>query len=135
MALSPSNGQPPAPYFSPASYTQHQIPSDIDLEGGSIMHIEESEEIDPADNCKVHVTRYHILSADRTEESTVTKRRKLKINCTQSLKRIEYTNGKEAKIEEKTISGDLNMFNLNGNHDNFEAYNQLAIQNEYNQVS
>jgi hypothetical protein len=31
-----------APYFPPASYaTQHQIPGDIDLEGGTITHIEE----------------------------------------------------------------------------------------------
>jgi hypothetical protein len=40
MALSPTAVQP-APYFSPNNYTQHQIPADIDLEGGTITHIEE----------------------------------------------------------------------------------------------
>lgn len=33
------------------------------------------------------------------------------MNCTQSLRRVEFTNGKEAKFEEQTtILGDLNMF-------------------------
>lgn len=47
---------------------------------------------------------YHILSADGLEESTITKRRKLKVNCTQSLKRVEFTNGKETKYEEKAVN-------------------------------
>jgi hypothetical protein len=128
---------------------QHQIPADIDLEGGTITSIEEvgihapptkqtdfqSEEIDPNDNCKVHITRYNILSADGMEESTITKRRKLKINCTQSLKRIEYTNGKEAKFEEKTmVLGNLDMLRANGSDPNSPT-SLLAIQDgNYPQV-
>jgi len=50
----------------------------------------------------VQVTTFTVLSADGTEESTITKRRKLKVNCTQSLKRVEFCNGKESKYEEKT---------------------------------
>uniref|UniRef100_A0A915DGV4 Uncharacterized protein n=1 Tax=Ditylenchus dipsaci TaxID=166011 RepID=A0A915DGV4_9BILA len=79
-----------------------KLPPDIDLEGGTLLSVEEREEVDPEDNCKVHITTFHILSADRTEESTLTKKRKLKVNCTQSLKRVEFVNGKEAKFEEKT---------------------------------
>ncbi|KAI1733216.1 rhoGEF domain-containing protein [Ditylenchus destructor] len=86
--------------LSPGSrFLQAQLPPDLDLEGGTLLS---SEEIDPEDNCKIQVKTYRILSADRTEESTITKRRKLKVNCTQSLKRVEFTNGKEAKFEEKT---------------------------------
>uniref|UniRef100_A0AC35U825 DH domain-containing protein n=1 Tax=Rhabditophanes sp. KR3021 TaxID=114890 RepID=A0AC35U825_9BILA len=82
---------------------------DIDTKGGTIMNIDEREEIDPIDGCKVQVIVYRILSADGNEEYTTTTRRKLKVNCTQSLRRLEMTDGKEAKVEEKTelITGDL----------------------------
>uniref|UniRef100_A0A914CED2 DH domain-containing protein n=2 Tax=Acrobeloides nanus TaxID=290746 RepID=A0A914CED2_9BILA len=101
-----------APEFMIDTFKKFQPPPDIDLEGGTLLSVEETEEIDPMDNCKVQVTKYHILSADGTEESTITKKRKLKVNCTQSLKRLEFCNGKEAKFEEKTeiLTGDLDGF-------------------------
>ncbi|KAL3095584.1 hypothetical protein niasHT_024410 [Heterodera trifolii] len=87
--------------------------ADMDMDGGTLLSVEESEEIDPEDGCKVQVCTYHILSADQTEESTITKRRKLKVNCTQSLKRVEYSNGKEREFEEKTVLDDLSTFLTN----------------------
>uniref|UniRef100_A0A0N4ZAU1 DH domain-containing protein n=1 Tax=Parastrongyloides trichosuri TaxID=131310 RepID=A0A0N4ZAU1_PARTI len=94
------------------NFNQLRKVPEIDTNGGTILSIEEREEIDPTDNCKVQVIVYHILSADGSEESTTTTRRKLKVNCTQSLRRLEFTDGKEAKVEEKTelITGDLYGF-------------------------
>lgn len=51
------------------------------------------------------------------------------------MKRIEYTNGKEAKFEEKTtVLGNLDILQANGNHDEFQG-NYLALQNGSKQVS
>lgn len=52
------------------------------------------DEVDETDGCKVHVTEYHILSADGQEEMTKTCRRKLKIECNQSTRKTEIANGK-----------------------------------------
>ncbi|KAI6206951.1 FYVE, RhoGEF and PH domain-containing protein 4 [Aphelenchoides besseyi] len=133
MTTTMTLGNPATAFFSPAvhQHAQHEIPSDLDLEGGSITNIESSEEIDPSDNCKVQITRYHILSADGMEESTITKRRKLRVNCTQSTRRIEFANGKEAKFEEKTtVLGNLDILNA-VNDGNPAAL--LAIQDGYPQ--
>uniref|UniRef100_A0A915MFF4 Uncharacterized protein n=1 Tax=Meloidogyne javanica TaxID=6303 RepID=A0A915MFF4_MELJA len=72
-----------------------------ELDGGELLSVEEREEIDPEDGCKVQVWTYHILSADGMEESTIIRRRKMKVNCTESLKRIEFSNGRETKYEER----------------------------------
>ncbi|KAI6181128.1 FYVE, RhoGEF and PH domain-containing protein 4 [Aphelenchoides besseyi] len=133
MTTTMTLGNPATAFFSPAvhQHAQHEIPSDLDLEGGTITNIESSEEIDPSDNCKVQITRYHILSADGMEESTITKRRKLRVNCTQSTRRIEFANGKEAKFEEKTtVLGNLDI--LNAVNDRNPAA-LLAIQDGYPQ--
>uniref|UniRef100_A0A0M3I308 DH domain-containing protein n=1 Tax=Ascaris lumbricoides TaxID=6252 RepID=A0A0M3I308_ASCLU len=70
------------------------------------------DEIDESDGCKVQVCEYHILSADGREELTKICRRKLKIECNQSSRRTEITNGREARVEEKTerLLGDLDGF-------------------------
>uniref|UniRef100_A0AC34F1Q7 FYVE, RhoGEF and PH domain-containing protein 4 n=1 Tax=Panagrolaimus sp. ES5 TaxID=591445 RepID=A0AC34F1Q7_9BILA len=94
------------------TFDKFKIPPDINLQGGEIKSIEETEEIDPEDNCKVQVITYTIVSADGTEESQITKRRKLKVNCTQHTKRTQFYNGKEATKEEKfeVLSADVNGF-------------------------
>ena len=53
----------------------------------------------------MHVVTYTVVSADGTEESRITKRRK-------HTKRLEFCNGKEAKLEEKTefLTGDVDGF-------------------------
>uniref|UniRef100_A0A915NAN1 Uncharacterized protein n=1 Tax=Meloidogyne javanica TaxID=6303 RepID=A0A915NAN1_MELJA len=50
-----------------------------ELDGGELLSVEEREEIDPEDGCKVQVWTYHILSADGMEESTIIRRRKMKV--------------------------------------------------------
>jgi hypothetical protein len=129
MALSHNGSTGPISYA-----TQHEIPADLGLlPGDTITHVEKSVEIDPVDGCKVEITRYDILSQDGTEESTITRKRKLKINCTQSLRRTEYTNGREEKFEEETrVLGNLDM--LNG-YNGIQDSNALALQNGYHQVS
>ncbi|CEF71561.1 Dbl homology (DH) domain and Pleckstrin homology domain and Zinc finger, FYVE/PHD-type domain and Pleckstrin homology-like domain and Zinc finger, RING/FYVE/PHD-type domain and Zinc finger, FYVE-related domain-containing protein [Strongyloides ratti] len=126
-----------------SNFNQLRKVPEIDTNGGTILSIEEREEIDPTDNCKVQVIVYHILSADGTEESTTTTRRKLKVNCTQSLRRLEFTDGKEAKVEEKTelITGDLYGFHEpvikdNSQHVKFEVNDpnsQFILNDMYRQ--
>ncbi|VDK82108.1 unnamed protein product [Litomosoides sigmodontis] len=84
----------------------------VDLQGGTLLDIKEFDEVDETDGCKVHVTEYHILSADGQEEMTKTCRRKLKIECNQSTRKTEIANGREALIEEKTerLFGDIDGF-------------------------
>ncbi|CAD5220030.1 unnamed protein product [Bursaphelenchus okinawaensis] len=117
--------------ISPHNHNAHKIPDDIDLEGGTLISVEEFEEIDPIDSCKVFVTRYNVQSADGTEESTFTKKRKIRVNCTESVQRIEYSRGKESKFEEETLvynpiealngrqhPNDLRLIQSYGNKDN-----------------
>uniref|UniRef100_A0A915PZT5 Uncharacterized protein n=1 Tax=Setaria digitata TaxID=48799 RepID=A0A915PZT5_9BILA len=87
-------------------------PAAIDLQGGTLLDVKEFDEVDETDGCKVHVTEYHILSADGQEEVTKTCRRKLKIECNQSTRKTEIANGREALIEEKTerLFGDIDGF-------------------------
>ncbi|KAM3726914.1 FYVE, RhoGEF and PH domain-containing protein [Dirofilaria immitis] len=87
-------------------------PATIDLKGGTLLDVKEFDEVDETDGCKVHVTEYHILSADGQEEMTKTCRRKLKIECNQSTRKTEIANGREALIEEKTerLFGDIDGF-------------------------
>ena len=68
------------------------------------------------------------FAADGLEESTITRKRKLRINCTQSSSRIEYANGKETKVEGKTtVLNNLNNVPLAllpphaANHRHFSA--------------
>ncbi|VDK42289.1 unnamed protein product [Anisakis simplex] len=70
------------------------------------------DEIDESDGCKVRVCEYRILSADGYEELTKTCRTKLKIECNQSSRRTEITNGREARVEEKNarLLGDIDGF-------------------------
>ncbi|VDK60900.1 unnamed protein product [Onchocerca ochengi] len=84
----------------------------VDLQGGTLLDVKEFDEVDETDGCKVHVTEYHILSADGQEEMTKTCRRKLKIECNQSTRKTEIANGREALIEEKTerLFGDIDGF-------------------------
>uniref|UniRef100_A0A914ZH51 Uncharacterized protein n=2 Tax=Parascaris univalens TaxID=6257 RepID=A0A914ZH51_PARUN len=84
----------------------------IDLHGGTLLDVKQYDEIDESDGCKVQVYEYHILSADGREELTKICRRKLKIECNQSSRRTEITNGREARVEEKTerLLGDLDGF-------------------------
>uniref|UniRef100_A0A914RBT8 DH domain-containing protein n=1 Tax=Parascaris equorum TaxID=6256 RepID=A0A914RBT8_PAREQ len=70
----------------------------IDVKGEWIIEsyqclILQYDEIDESDGCKVQVYEYHILSADGREELTKICRRKLKIECNQSSRRTEITNG------------------------------------------
>uniref|UniRef100_A0A1I8EZP3 RhoGEF domain-containing protein n=2 Tax=Wuchereria bancrofti TaxID=6293 RepID=A0A1I8EZP3_WUCBA len=87
-------------------------PATVDLQGGTLLDVKEFDEVDETDGCKVHVTEYHILSADGQEEMTKTCRRKLKIECNQSTRKTEIANGREALIEEKTerLFGDIDGF-------------------------
>ncbi|CAD5226951.1 unnamed protein product [Bursaphelenchus xylophilus] len=137
MTLGSSEAFLPSYQISPR---QHQIPDDIDLEGGTLISVEEFEEVDPVDKCKVYVTRYNVQSADGTEESTFTKKRKIRVNCTESVQRIEYSKGKESKFEEETLvynpiealgarnePNDLRLINSYGNKDNF---NQVFMQTQ-----
>ncbi|VDM48990.1 unnamed protein product [Toxocara canis] len=84
----------------------------IDLNGGTLLDVKQYDEIDESDGCKVQVCEYRILSADGREELTKTCRRKLKIECNQSSRRTEITNGREARVEEKTerLFGDIDGF-------------------------
>ncbi|VDK28532.1 unnamed protein product [Gongylonema pulchrum] len=84
----------------------------VDLHGGTLLDVKEFDEVDETDGCKVHVTEFHILSADGQEELTKTCRRKLKIECNQSTRKTEIANGREALIEEKTerLFGDIDGF-------------------------
>ncbi|MFH4978865.1 hypothetical protein AB6A40_005574 [Gnathostoma spinigerum] len=86
----------------------------VDLDGGTLIDVKEHDEIDASDGCKVRVTEYKILSADGREELTRTCRRKLKIECNQSSRRTEITNGREARVEEKTkiLYGDIDGFKV-----------------------
>ncbi|VDN05526.1 unnamed protein product [Thelazia callipaeda] len=95
---------------SEKSFIQKLSPSlSVDLQGGTLLGVKEFDEVDENDGCKVHVTEYHILSADGEEEVTKTCRRKLKIECNQSTRKTEIANGREAFIEEKTerLFGDI----------------------------
>ncbi|KAL3981794.1 RhoGEF domain family protein [Acanthocheilonema viteae] len=87
-------------------------PATVDLQGGTLLDVKEFDEVDETDGCKVHVTEYHILSADGQEEMTKTCRRKLKIECNQSTRKTEIANGRKALIEEKTerLFGDIDGF-------------------------
>ncbi|KAI6222460.1 hypothetical protein M3Y99_01493100 [Aphelenchoides fujianensis] len=178
---------------------QHQIPDDLDLQGGSVTQIEEtlvppagssfvktaagrfetsgrktkseetfrlfeppagkaasfrfrstsvrplerspftsrrlqSEEIDPVDNCTIHITRYTIRSADGEEESVLTKKRKMRVNCTQSTKRIEFVNGKQSNVEEKTTV--LGTLDMGGRHPigGFMALADCPEEAQFNEV-
>ncbi|KAK0398716.1 hypothetical protein QR680_002722 [Steinernema hermaphroditum] len=84
---------------------------DLDDDGGTLISTEEYEEIDPADGCKIHVTVSTFRTEDGSEEQR-TQRRKIKVNCLQTLKRYELLNGKQEAIEEKTVRliGDLDGF-------------------------
>uniref|UniRef100_A0A914GTI0 Uncharacterized protein n=1 Tax=Globodera rostochiensis TaxID=31243 RepID=A0A914GTI0_GLORO len=110
--------------------------ADVDLEGGTLLSVEESEEIDPDDGCKVQVCQFHILSADQTEESTIIKRRKLKVNCTQSRKRFEYSNGKEREFEEKTILDNLTLLSSSDgvNENEIDPFENDASANDIQDV-
>ncbi|CAK5084160.1 unnamed protein product [Meloidogyne enterolobii] len=90
-----------------------------ELDGGELLSVEEREEIDPEDGCKVQVWTYRILSADGMEESTIIRRRKMKVNCTESLKRIEFSNGRETKYEEREVINNLDSFTQQPNHTPF----------------
>uniref|UniRef100_A0A7E4VFE8 Rho guanine nucleotide exchange factor 10 n=1 Tax=Panagrellus redivivus TaxID=6233 RepID=A0A7E4VFE8_PANRE len=92
-----------APDFMLRAFDKFNIPPDIDLNNGQqIKSIEESEEIDPEDNCKVHITTYNVISADGLEETQFTTRRKVKVESTQITKRLQFCNGLESNREEKT---------------------------------
>uniref|UniRef100_A0A158QP78 FYVE, RhoGEF and PH domain-containing protein 6 n=1 Tax=Haemonchus placei TaxID=6290 RepID=A0A158QP78_HAEPC len=71
----------------------------LNHKGGSKLDSE--EEIDATDGCRVQVITYRIESADGTEQLTKTIRRKIKFDCMQTSRRLELSNGKEAKVEEK----------------------------------
>ncbi|CAD6191962.1 unnamed protein product [Caenorhabditis auriculariae] len=82
----------------------------VDLQGGTLLDVQEDEEVDPNDGCRVQVITYRILSADQTEELTKIFRRKIKIDCTQTMRRLEVSNGREAKIPRKKcerVRGDI----------------------------
>lgn len=87
-------------------------PDDIDLQGGRLIDVVEEEEIDATDGCRVQVITYRIESADGTEQLTKTIRRKIKFDCMQTSRRLELSNGKEAKVEEKCerYQGDIKGF-------------------------
>ncbi|CAB3409720.1 unnamed protein product [Caenorhabditis bovis] len=80
----------------------------VDLEGGTLLDATEEEEIDPTDGCTVKVYTFRILSKDETEELTKTVRKKLIIDCTQTMRSMKMV-GNEAKVEEncQRISGDI----------------------------
>uniref|UniRef100_A0A914LKR0 DH domain-containing protein n=1 Tax=Meloidogyne incognita TaxID=6306 RepID=A0A914LKR0_MELIC len=104
-----------------------------ELDGGELLSVEEREEIDPEDGCKVQVWTYHILSADGMEESTIIRRRKMKVNCTESLKRIEFSNGRETKYEEREVINNLDSFTQQPNHTPFRnssATNERAMEDD-----
>ncbi|KAJ1368716.1 putative GDP-GTP exchange factor [Parelaphostrongylus tenuis] len=104
--------QPP-PHLMHLAQTQVSLPpDDIDLEGGRLIDVVQEEEIDATDGCRVQVVIYRIESADGTEQLTKTIRRKIKFDCTQTSRRLEMSNGKEAKVEEKCerYQGDIKGF-------------------------
>uniref|UniRef100_A0A0K0D4J5 Kinesin motor domain-containing protein n=1 Tax=Angiostrongylus cantonensis TaxID=6313 RepID=A0A0K0D4J5_ANGCA len=104
--------QPP-PHLMHFAQTQATLPpDDIDLEGGRLIDVVQEEEIDATDGCRVQVVIYRIESADGTEQVTKTIRRKIKFDCTQTSRRLEMSNGKEAKVEEKCerYQGDIKGF-------------------------
>ncbi|CAK5124562.1 unnamed protein product [Meloidogyne enterolobii] len=104
-----------------------------ELDGGELLSVEEREEIDPEDGCKVQVWTYHILSADGMEESTIIRRRKMKVNCTESLKRIEFSNGRETKYEEREVINNLDSFTQQPNHTPFRnssATNERTMEDD-----
>nr|CDJ80886.1 Dbl homology (DH) and Pleckstrin homology domain containing protein [Haemonchus contortus] len=95
--------QPP-PHLMQFAQTQAALTptdDDIDLQGGRLIDVVEEEEIDATDGCRVQVITYRIESADGTEQLTKTIRRKIKFDCMQTSRRLELSNGKEAKVEEK----------------------------------
>jgi hypothetical protein len=77
----------------------------IDTNGGTITDYDEREEIDPIDGCKVLVSTYRILSADKSEEITRTLRKKLRVNVTQEKRQIHSVFdhiGNEEKVSQKS---------------------------------
>ncbi|KJH47604.1 RhoGEF domain protein [Dictyocaulus viviparus] len=104
--------QPPAHLMQLAQAQAILPPDDIDLQGGRLIDVVEEEEIDATDGCRVQVVIYRIESADGTEQLTKTIRRKIKFDCTQTSRRLEMSNGKEAKVEEKCerYQGDIKGF-------------------------
>ncbi|PAV60754.1 hypothetical protein WR25_25421 [Diploscapter pachys] len=98
------------PLPTPLDHFQNMPP--IDLQGGTLLDVHEDEEIDPEDGCRVQVITYKIQSADGKEELTRICRRKIKIDCTSTMRRLELSNGREAKIEEKCerLQGDRKGF-------------------------
>lgn len=103
-----------------------------ELEGGELLSVEEREEIDPEDGCKVQVWTYHILSADGMEESTIIRRRKMKVNCTESLKRIEFSNGRETKYEEREVINNLDSFTQQPKNTGIPPFRNTSTINERN---
>ncbi|PIO71626.1 hypothetical protein TELCIR_06469 [Teladorsagia circumcincta] len=106
--------QPP-PHLMQFAQTQAAltpVDDDIDLQGGRLIDVVEEEEIDATDGCRVQVITYRIESADGTEQLTKTIRRKIKFDCMQTSRRLELSNGKEAKVEEKCerYQGDIKGF-------------------------
>ncbi|CAI4226470.1 unnamed protein product [Auanema sp. JU1783] len=80
----------------------------VDLEGGRLLGVEEHEEID-TDGWRQRVYTYTILAADGCTEVTKTIRTKIKLDCTSMYRRLQVTNGVEAKVEEKCerVVGDI----------------------------
>lgn len=86
------------------------IPSapEIDLEGGTLKEMEQTEEIDPEDGCTRRILKYTIAYPNGLEVDRII-RQKIQYSCTQKLIKTTQIGSQEAQVFEEChrVSGDI----------------------------